>query len=214
MTSPVSTKGFRLSLQQKRLWLLQQEGRRGSYSVQCAIQVEGSVNYELLQQAWHQVQQQHEILRSRFVGVPGIELPMQVSGQSTQIGYRIENLEECNEAEVLRWRQETLRREREQLVELASDVVLRVVLGRVRSQRHVMIVSLPALCADATTLRLLLKEVGQCYEELTHPNTHPRTEEEEEPLQYVDVSAWQNEILEEEDAEEQRVYWSQQKTGE
>jgi hypothetical protein len=41
--------GFRLSPQQKRLWLLQQDSL--AYRAQCAIQIKGKLNAEILKEA-------------------------------------------------------------------------------------------------------------------------------------------------------------------
>jgi hypothetical protein len=40
----LSIEGFRLSPQQKRLWLLQQAGYSQPYRVQCAVLIEGNLN--------------------------------------------------------------------------------------------------------------------------------------------------------------------------
>ena len=43
--------GFRLSPQQKRLWLLHQSGHSSSYRVRCAVLIEGNLEIQILEQA-------------------------------------------------------------------------------------------------------------------------------------------------------------------
>src|ERR1051325_8839696 len=70
--------GYRLSPQQKRLWLLQQRaGSRAFYS-RCAVKIAGRINPESLEKAVYRVVEEHEILRTTFPLLPGMTVPVQV----------------------------------------------------------------------------------------------------------------------------------------
>jgi hypothetical protein len=57
--------GYRLSPQQKHLWLLQQDGRLPD-RISCVVKIEGVLETGFLKQALDHVVAQHEILRTTF----------------------------------------------------------------------------------------------------------------------------------------------------
>src|SRR5207247_5327448 len=69
--------GFRLSPQQKRLWLLQAD-QSPAYRAQGMIEIEGALDLPALSAALQQVVEQHEILRTTFQRLAGTTLPVQV----------------------------------------------------------------------------------------------------------------------------------------
>src|SRR5690242_16010734 len=71
-----TVEGYRLSPQQKHLWL--HESAAGSRRVQCAVRITGRVDPSALKAAWAELIRRHEILRTAFVSVPEVELPLQV----------------------------------------------------------------------------------------------------------------------------------------
>src|SRR5499433_1123447 len=74
--------GFRLSPQQRQVWRLQQEAPRLPYRVQGAIFIKGPLDLPRLQAALAAVLQRHEILRTTFHTLPGMDLPLQVISDS------------------------------------------------------------------------------------------------------------------------------------
>ncbi|MDZ4870858.1 MAG: hypothetical protein CLLPBCKN_000246 [Chroococcidiopsis cubana SAG 39.79] len=82
--------GFRLSPQQRRLWLLQKDS--SVYQSYCAILLEGNLNQEILKAALHQVVNRHEILRTNFHTYNGVmKIPVQVISDPLII-YRLLNI--------------------------------------------------------------------------------------------------------------------------
>src|ERR1044071_2485867 len=69
--------GYRLSPQQECLWLLY-EREPDAYRTQCALRLEGELHKSFLKEALQQVVAQHEILRTAFRSMPGMNLPLQV----------------------------------------------------------------------------------------------------------------------------------------
>src|SRR5262249_5778111 len=61
-------------------------------------------------------------------------------------------------------------------------------------------IGLPALCADAAGLRNLVRELATAC-------AAGGPVQDEPPVQYADLSAWLNEMLEQEDAQEERARW-------
>ncbi|HEY6802396.1 MAG TPA: amino acid adenylation domain-containing protein, partial [Pyrinomonadaceae bacterium] len=70
--------GYRLSPQQKRLWLQRQES-----ALTCIVSLAGPLDKELLERAIERLIARHEILRTKFERLPGMELPVQVIDSSS-----------------------------------------------------------------------------------------------------------------------------------
>ena len=75
--------GYRLSPQQKHLWLLQQQcGQSTPYLTSCVVKIEGELNTQLLKEALDHTFAQHEILRTTFQLLPGMTIPVQVIAET------------------------------------------------------------------------------------------------------------------------------------
>src|SRR5215213_1756705 len=85
--------GYRLSPQQEYLWLrCRPEG--AAHRTQCALRLEGELQKNLLQEALQEVVAQHEILRTAFRGMPGMNLPLQVILEQGRWSWREVDLRE------------------------------------------------------------------------------------------------------------------------
>ena len=58
--------GFKLSPQQRHLWLLQAEGAGSAFCGQCAVWIDGTLDAARLRCALAEVVHRHEILRTSF----------------------------------------------------------------------------------------------------------------------------------------------------
>ena len=67
--------GFRLSPQQKRIWLLQESEQ--PYCVSCSVLIEGRLDREALNSAINEVMERHEILRTTYKRLSGMSVPLQ-----------------------------------------------------------------------------------------------------------------------------------------
>src|SRR5690242_10890245 len=87
-------KGYRLSMQQARMWSLQTNRQKSS--VQCTILLEGPLDLCVLEQAFNRVIERYDILRTVFYCPVGMDMPVQVIVPHTQISCPILNLEELS----------------------------------------------------------------------------------------------------------------------
>ena len=71
--------GFRLSPQQRRLWLF--PGGSADLCIQGVVAIEGPLDRELLSRAVRRLAERHEILRASFQRLPGMDIPVQVIGE-------------------------------------------------------------------------------------------------------------------------------------
>ncbi|HEY9670133.1 MAG TPA: amino acid adenylation domain-containing protein [Waterburya sp.] len=195
--------GFRLSPQQKRLCLLQNSE---AYCASCAIQIEGNLSVEVLKAALKQMVDRHESLRTTFHRQPGIKIPIQVIAESGALSWNPVNLKELNFQEQSAYIEQLFQEAGNFNFKSKSKSILHSSLLTLSDNRHILLVTLPALCADSWTLKNLVKEISQTYDAcLKGENLF-----DEEPVQYIQFSEWQNEILEDEDAETGKAYWRNQ----
>ena len=198
-----SVEGFRLSPQQEHLWSLQQSEAGLPSRATCALELKGKLDFAKLESAVEQTINRHEILRTTFQRLQGMTAPLQVV--SDNIPARIHQ-HDLSDLQLPRQSNEIV----EMLTEayLPSDIddatPLYLSLLTKSPDEHILLISLPALCADMTGLKNFVFELGRCYAACVN-------EEEilDEPMQYPDFSEWQHEILTSEETETGRAHWRQ-----
>src|ERR1700674_2052822 len=155
--------GFRLSPQQKHLWSLQQGGRSLPYHAQCAILIEGSLDPAVLKTALQKLIDRHEILRTSFHCGPGMTVPLQtISGTviPSIADYNLSGSDLAQQETAI----ETLCREAGELAfDFDKGPPLRLSLITQSRHRHVLLVTLSALCADTASLNNLVRELSRSY---------------------------------------------------
>ncbi|MEW6491000.1 MAG: amino acid adenylation domain-containing protein [Cyanobacteriota bacterium] len=196
--------GFRLSPQQKRLWLLHQDSE--AYRASCAIQIEGNLNVEALKSALKQIVDRHESLRTTFQRQPGIKIPIQVIAESGTLSWNQVNLKELNLQEQSEHIEQLFQEKAGFSFKSKPEFILSSSLLTLTDNQHILLITLPALCADSWTLKNLVKEISRTYEAYFKGENLS----DEEPVQYIQFSEWQNELLEDEDAETGKAYWRNQ----
>ena len=195
-----SLRGSRLSLQQERLWTFYQGSPSQGYVTQGMVVVEGPLRVERLRAAVQQLVERHEILRTVFRALPGMDVPMQVVGDAEFVWCHT-SLEPSSEQEQQQAVELMFTSLQEEPLDLQHGPALHVHVVTSPARHSFIIVRLPALCADNFTLPALVAELARAYE------GQSTVDEEEEPLQYADVAAWQNELLQEEEAREHDTFW-------
>lgn len=196
-----SIQGFRLSPQQKRLWLLQGSGP--AYSAQVAILIEGALAADVLTDALLKIIVRHEILRITFSSLPGMKVPVQVVANAAAPFWRRIDLSSLPEqSQVLA---ELSREGRASIFDFDHGPLLRCTLICLSPDKHLLHLTLPSLCADSQSLEIITKEIAGSYE-VSLKNTEPA----EEIVQYVQFSEWQNELLEAEESKPGLDFWRHQ----
>ncbi len=193
-------KGFRLSLQQGRLWTLQDGSQ--DYRYQCSFLLEGPLSIATLQEAIHLLLQRHTLLRTVFACPPGMDVPMQVVASAIELAVEAVALTHLSAQEQEIYCAEQFEQWLSEPFDLEHGPLLRLGLWRLSELRHLLFCALPALCADLSTMRVLLADLAQLYTACLNQQAV-----DEEPLQYADVSAWQKKLLLSEDGQEQKAYW-------
>lgn len=192
--------GFRLSPQQRRLWSLHQVAHGMPYWCQCAVRLAGAIDVSLLVQSLQEVVERHEIMRTSFQQLPGMTLPVQVIAPEQQVALRKHNLSGLQAASQSARIAELL----QQQLQLPNDdaFVCRFDLIKLAAAEHILLISMPSLYQDAAGMVQFVRETACEYARLSGAE-----EDVAEPMQYVDIAEWQNELFEQEDAESGKVFW-------
>src|SRR5450631_2161201 len=194
-----SLKGFHLSAQQARLWSLQGESR--AYRVQCMVRLEGELHHAIFLQALQCLVQRHTILRTSFYTVPGMDIPVQVISPRNEIDWSLINLEQWSSDDQSRQLETSFAQlSAESIDPKQLSLVIRLFL--LAPAIHVLLISIPALFSDTMTLPHCITEIFSIYTALLDGEPLP-----EEPLQYVDVAAWQDSLLHENAPAESQNFW-------
>ncbi len=192
--------GFRLSPQQKRLWLLQQDSC--VYRAQCAILLAGEIKIEALQASLKQIIIKHEILRTTFQRRPGIKIPLQVIADDSNLFWQSIDISDLDFQEQPAKIEELFQKQKHCLFKLEQIPLLRSCLLTLSKQQHILILTLPSLCADSWTMKNLIQEISYSYAAYLNSEELP-----DSAIQYIQFSEWQNELIEAEEAETGRNYW-------
>lgn len=200
MGTPVKA-GFWLSPQQKHVWALQQEG--GTLRSVCWLQLDRSISESALLDALRYLVGRHEILRTVYVRQPGMKFPFQAVLNQAEPSLRTFDLSTLSDPRQKEELQSIIRSEQHAIVPWDSSSVLSAVLIIFAPERHSIVLSVPALTADAAALKILARDL------LRSLDAHPPEGGAEELLRYVQFAHWQNELIEGDDENSQRAmsYW-------
>ena len=175
--------GFPLAPQQKRLVCFLAPDFAGEpYIAQIAIEIEGPLDRGRLRRALESVIRRHEILRTQFVMRPGLDEPLQVI------------LPERAAAPVSLGISSSYRRS-DPVSEPAPDAAFDLAAGRLvygavserAGSAPLLVLALPAICADATSLKTIARDLAEGYAGLEAPS--------QQAIQYADVTGYLNDVL-------------------
>ncbi len=190
--------GFQLSPQQKHLWTLGAE--EFALCAAVAVLLRGKLEVESLLASLKTSIARHEILRTTFERRPGMKFPVQVINETLAPAWQELDLRSFPWDQQNTRVEELFQKENHSAFSLDRGPILRAILVALAQDKHVLIVSLPSLCADTASLHNLVRETADFYASQTANG---------EVFQYADFSAWQNELLHEdnEDTQSGNQYW-------
>lgn len=195
--------GFQLSPQQKHAWLLGAE--ESAFHAAVAVLLEGRLEVEILKSALGAVVSKHEILRTTFERRPGMKVAVQVVQEGLAPAW--EQIDLRSEATAQQMARVDELFQKQSPFPLDRGRVVRATLVRLADEKHVLTLALPSLCADSATLRNLVREISESYASQSS---------KEEVFQYADFSAWQNELLQQEEDDDTKTgkrYWNDLLSG-
>lgn len=192
-----------LSLGQQRLWLLQ-ELHPGNpfYHYTELYRLDGPLEVEIFLQAFDQLCQRHQILRTTFPATE--EQPHQVIQAKPNHEVRIQNASDRTPSEV----EELVYAEARRPFDLVNGPLTRLLLLRLGAEEYLLVLSMHHIITDKWSMRILRTEWAHYYQSLI-----TQKEQSLAPLriQYGDYAAWQRT----QSIDEQHLaYWQQQLAGE
>jgi amino acid adenylation domain-containing protein len=191
--------GFQLSPQQKHLWALAADG--SVFNAVVSVLIEGHLDVERVQQALQAVVARHEILRTTFERQAGMTMPVQVVHSNLAPLWNTSDLRPFNVEEQKLQCERIFDSETRTSFDLASGPILRPHLLALADDKHILVLALPSLCADASSLNSIVRELAALCD--SQPS-------QEEVFQYADYAGFANELLEDEADEETKSgkeYW-------
>jgi amino acid adenylation domain-containing protein len=192
--------GFRLSPAQARLWGLQSDGR--PYLGQCSVALDGEVDVRRLREALDGVVARHESLRTCFRFLPGMKAPLQTVAPRGTYRWSEYDLSGASPAEQEARAAQILEEEAARPFDLTGGPVMHVALVRLGARRHLLLTTLPSLCADASSLDVIVDDLLRQY-----GAGAAAAADGDGPVQYAQFSEWQHELAEDEDAPAARSFW-------
>ena len=186
-------KGFQLSQQQRHLWALQREG--GSYETQLVVRLDGELDSRALYDALCLIVNRSDVLHTTFRTLTAVKFPVQVVNEHVVPAWRTMDVDASHVDAIIAEEAHTP-------FDFENGPLVRASLLTVAARRHFLVLTMPALIADAGSLNRLFAELCDGY---------AKTRQTEPALPYVKYAAWQQELLEEPDAEEGWQYWRSQK---
>jgi amino acid adenylation domain-containing protein len=196
-----TTAGFQLSPQQKHLWLAGAD--ESAFNSTIAVALDGAINAQALKDALRKVIARHEALRTTFGRRPGMRVPLQVVRGALAPAWTESDLRPIPAGQQKAKLEQVFTDELRSAFDLSNGPIVRVKLLGIAEKQYVLVISAPALCADALSLQNVVREIADNYAGQSTAD---------EVFQYADFSAWQNELLqaeeEEEDAKSAKRFWS------
>jgi amino acid adenylation domain-containing protein len=197
--SPETLEGYRLSPEQSRMWTIQRAGAPGCVGV--AIRIEGPLRPAAFRRAAQSLVARHEILRTRFVSLPGMTVPLQVIGDNLALEPTEMPFSATGTASIDEAIDRTFAVEGERLLR-ENTLPVSVTLLQVADTERLAVVTVRSLSADTASLDSIAVQLAELYEQEC-----TGIRRDFETLQYADVSEWRHELLESESGDAARSYW-------
>ncbi|MBS0151275.1 MAG: amino acid adenylation domain-containing protein [Nitrospira sp.] len=203
-TGPLPT-----SFAQQRLWFLAQLEPEGwSYNLPFGIRIKGPVDAPVLQQCFAEVTRRHESLRTTFAIRE--QDPVQEVAAHLEIDLPIVDLLELPDDK----REENVQRLAETHAHIVFDLsrgpLWHARLLHVRTEEHVLLLTLHHVIADGWSMNIFLQEVLSLYASLVSGEPSPL---QPLPIQYADYAQWQRKTLQGDVLERQLTYWKEVLAG-
>ncbi|GAB4197008.1 MAG: hypothetical protein Tsb002_30770 [Wenzhouxiangellaceae bacterium] len=197
---------FRQSYAQQRLWFLDQlNPGTTAYNNPIAVTLRGPLQPALLEQAWQQLIDRHEILRTRFQYRD--DQPVQIILAQQPLPLTQIDLRQVDEAECRRQIRQHIIDDARQPFDLVNGPLLRMQLLRSDEEEYVLVLNWHHIITDAWSMGVFIAELGALYQSLAQGNGDSL---DELPLQYADYAEWEAEWLSSELMQTQLQYWQQQ----
>ncbi|HXA86035.1 MAG TPA: amino acid adenylation domain-containing protein [Candidatus Dormibacteraeota bacterium] len=202
---PEQFSSYRLSLQQKRIWRLQQDG--SAYASACAIQLRGKLDHARLQQALSAFVQRHQIFQIVFRRLSGLKVPCQMFIPNSDFSWQEIDLS-CLDRDARKGRLYEMSGQENHKFDFEAGPLVHCTLATLGPDEHVLVITVSSLCADSVTLANLASELPGLYagKAISIPASG-------EVVQYSEYSEWSQNVFAEPDSLAGKEYWEKQRAS-
>ncbi|MFF7636360.1 condensation domain-containing protein, partial [Kitasatospora sp. NPDC008050] len=175
-----------LSFAQRRLWFLHKlEGPSATYNMPLTLRLKGEVDAEALQAALRDVMERHESLRTVFPEVDGEPHQLVLESGEFDLDWAVGPVAEAALTEEL----EAAAR---QTFDLATQIPIRAWLFQLGPDEFVLLLLMHHIAGDGWSMGPLARDLLEAYTARVEGRT---PQWDELPVQYVDYTLWQREML-------------------
>jgi amino acid adenylation domain-containing protein len=192
------------SFAQQQLWFLNQLEPDSPFNISIAVQLNGSLKVDVLEQTLDALVDRHHALRTVFATVDETLVQVILPPQSVVLNTidLTQLAEERCQIDVGR----ILKSEPLRPFNLATDLMLRPTLIRLNDREHILLLVMHHIASDGWSVGILFREFASFYGGFAagNPVVMP-----ELPIQYVDFADWQRQWLTGDVLASQLEYWRQ-----
>ena len=198
-----------ISFAQERIWLAASLAESASaYNEHSALEIAGPLQVAALWRALERVAARHEILRTVFPNLAGRPTPQLRAGPA--IDRRETDLASAAPAAQSDEARRIASAEAREPFDLQRGPLWRVHLLRLSGERHIALVTLHHIIADAWSISVLVNEITQEYEYERVGKSRPVASP---PIQYADYAYWQRQQDAGGELASQVDYWRERLAG-
>jgi amino acid adenylation domain-containing protein len=204
---PVTRSGrLPLSFAQERFWILDQiHTNRAAFTITYGFRVRGPIQLGVFRQSFQALVDRHEILRTTFALVD--DGPRQVVAPTLSVEVPLQDCSGLSREEQARTIQQTFREEKHFEFDLAHGPLFRTRFLRCADDDHFLVLHIHHIIHDAWSLEVIIKDLITAYTAGCAGDDNALSAL---PIQYVDYTHWQRELLEGPTGKEQLTYWKKQ----
>src|SRR6516165_9072901 len=209
MEAVVEPKCFPVSMNQQRLWILDQlqPGIAANHIPVC-LRLTGPLVTDALERSLRAVVDRHQSLRTTF----GFRdnAPLQLINSSCAIPLQMRDMSTHPGTDLEAQAHSFVREEIRKPFDLRNGPLLRTALLRLGPERHILVITMHHIVSDGWSAEVLIRELAEDYSAFVagqEPNLKPL------PVQYSDFTILQRHLLGTERIEEQLSFWRRTLAG-
>jgi len=194
---------------QKRFWILDQI-KPGDPSLNVAVRfgLTGYLDADAMERALNEIVRRHETLRASFAMIDGEVV--QLVAPSLSVALPVVDLRSIPVSQRQIEADRLASEEAQEPFDLSTAPLLRAQLLRLDEDEHTLLITIHHIISDGWSIGIITDELGVIYEAFREGMASPLPEL---PIQYADVTVWQEQNRNHQRWVESEQYWQRQLTG-
>lgn len=202
-SNPQAYNVFPLSFAQRRLWFLNQlEPSSTAYNIPFAVEISGSLKFDVLEKSINKIVERHEILRTTILSLN--ETPMQIVNKHGEVKIELIDISKKNSNESKFELDEKIRTLNNIIFNLNKGPLFNCTLFKLSNDKFVLHVVMHHIISDGWSVGIFINEFIESYSSFSK-SQEPKLSELK--IQYADFAKWQSIWINSEDYKKQLSYW-------